>query len=81
MTISLDESIRLILEKRLQENQKHMKTFPEDSKLEVLNGRYGPYLAYDGTNYRLAKNLHERVMDLTYDECMKIINKMKKPEA
>ena len=50
LSISLDESIRLILEKRLQENQKHMKTFSEDPKLEVLNGRYGPYLSYDGKN-------------------------------
>ena len=78
MTISLDESIRLILEKRLQENRKHMKTFEEDPKLEVLNGRYGPYLAYDGKNYRLNKSLHAKAAELTYDECMAIIEKQKK---
>ena len=75
MTITLDEAIRLINEKRLQENQKHLKTFEEDPKLEILNGRYGPYLAYDGKNYRLSKAQHARAAELTYDECMKIINK------
>ncbi|MDE7456176.1 MAG: type I DNA topoisomerase [Prevotella sp.] len=77
MTITLDEAIHLIQEKRLQENQKHLKTFFEDSKLEVLNGRYGPYIAYDGKNYRMPKTLHARAAELTYDECMKIINKEK----
>lgn len=77
MTITLDEAIHLIQEKRLQENQKHLKTFFEDSKLEVLNGRYGPYIAYDGKNYRIPKTLHARAAELAYDECMKIINKEK----
>ena len=78
LSISLDESIRLILEKRLQENQKHMKTFSEDPKLEVLNGRYGPYLSYDGKNYRLLKSMHAKAAELTYEECMAIIDKQKK---
>ena len=73
MTITLDEAITLIQEKRQQENQKHMKFFLEDPKLEILNGRYGPYLVYDGKNYRLPKSLHEKAKELTYDECMKII--------
>ena len=42
-----------------------------------MTGIYGPYLAYDGQNYRLPKNLHENAKDLTYDECMKIIEQMK----
>ena len=73
MTITLDEAIALIEEKREQDNQKHLKFFLEDPKLEVLNGRYGPYLAYDGKNYRLPKSLHEKAAQLTYDECMKVI--------
>jgi len=73
MTITLEEAIALIEEKRQQDNQKHLKIFLEDEKLEILNGRYGPYLCYDGKNYRLPKNLHEKAKQLTYDECMKII--------
>jgi DNA topoisomerase-1 len=58
-----------------------MKFFLEDPKLEIMNGIYGPYLAYDGQNYRLPKNLHENAKDLTYDECMKIIEQMKSEEG
>ena len=73
MGITLDDAILLIQEKRQQDSKKHMKFFLEDPKLEILNGRYGPYLTYDGKNYRLPKSLHEKVTELTYDECMKII--------
>ena len=75
MAITLDEAIALIEEKRKQEAQKHIKIFLEDEKLEILNGRYGPYLSYDGKNYRLPKNLHDRAAELKYEECMAIINK------
>ena len=75
MTITIERAIELINEKRTQETKKHLKIFLEDSKLEVLDGRYGPYLAYDGKNYRLPKAMHEKAKELTYDECMKIINK------
>ena len=77
MTIMLDEAVRLIQEKRLEEKKKHLKIFLEDEKLEILNGRYGPYLAYDGKNYRLPKALHEKAGELKYEECMSIINKAK----
>ncbi|SEM87029.1 DNA topoisomerase-1 [Prevotella sp. ne3005] len=73
MGITLDDAILLIQEKRQQDSKKHMKFFLEDPKLEILNGRYGPYLTYDGKNYRLPKSLHEKVTELTYGECMKII--------
>jgi len=75
MTLGIADAVKLIEEKRKQEAQKHIKDFSEDDKLQILNGRYGPYLSYDGTNYRLPKTMHERAKDLTYEECMKIINK------
>ena len=75
MTITLEKAIDLINEKRQQETKKHLKFFMEDPKLEILNGRYGPYLTYDGKNFRLPKSMHEKVADLTYEDCMKIINK------
>ena len=78
MAITLDEAIRLIQEKRLAEKQKHLKIFLEDEKLEVMNGRYGPYLCYDGKNYRLPKSIHERASELKYEECMEIIRKNEK---
>ena len=73
MTITLDEAITLIQEKRRAEAAKHLKFFLEDPKLEIMNGLYGPYLSYDGKNYRLPKTMHENVKELTYAECMKVI--------
>ena len=78
MTITLDEAIRLIQEKRQAESQKHLKSFDAEGKLQILNGRYGPYIAYDGKNYRLPKAQQPRAAELTYDECMAIIEKQKK---
>ena len=75
MKITIADAVKLIDEKRKAEAQRHLKTFEEDEKLEVLNGRYGPYLAYDGKNYRLPKSMHERARDLSYEECMAIVNK------
>jgi len=75
LAITIADAVRLIDEKRRQETQKHLKTFDEDPKLEVMNGRYGPYLTYDGKNYRMPKSMHDRAKQLTYDECMKIIKK------
>ena len=75
MTITLDEAVSLIQEKRQADVKKHLKLFPEEPKLEVRAGRYGPYLSYDGKNYRLPKNLHDKVAELTLEECMKYIKK------
>ena len=81
MTITLERAIELINEKRKAEQKRHLKTFAEDSKLELLNGRYGPYIAYDGKNYRLPKNKMDNVEALTYEECMTIIKEAPEPKA
>jgi DNA topoisomerase-1 len=78
MAVTLDEAVSLIKEKRQADSQKHLKKFDADGKLQILNGRYGPYIAYDGKNYRIAKALHPRAAELTFDECMAIIEKQKK---
>jgi len=75
LKVTIADAVKLIDAKRKQEAQKLLKTFEEDEELTVLNGRYGPYLAYQGKNYRLPRNMHERAKELTYDECMAIINK------
>ena len=75
LTFTLENAIQLIQEKRQQDQKRHIKAFEEDKDLEVMNGRYGPYLAYKGKNYRLPKALHSKLDSLTYDDCMKIIDK------
>ena len=80
MTITLDAAINLIQKKRLQEAQRHLKTFEEDANIEVMNGRYGPYIAYNGKNYRMPKALHEKASELTYEQCMDIVNNAPEPK-
>lgn len=77
MSITLDEAVTLIKDKRQQEQQRHIKLFLNDSKLEILNGRYGPYIAYDGANYRIPKPMINDVASMSYEQCMEIVNNAK----
>lgn len=83
MTINLETAVELIEEKRKQEKERHIKTFDEDPKLELLKGRYGPYLSYDGKNYHIDKKLQERALvgDMEYAECMDMIKNAPEPKA
>ena len=83
MTINLETAVELIEEKRKQEKERHIKTFDEDPKLELLKGRYGPYLSYDGKNYHIDKKLQERALvgDMEYAECIDMIKNAPEPKA
>ncbi len=69
LEITLEEAIELIRAKQQAETQRHLKKFDEEPELEVISGRYGPYIAYKGQNYRLPKALQERATELTLAEC------------
>ena len=71
MTIDLERAIVLIEEKREKDRLKHIKSFDEDAELQVLNGRWGPYISYQKENYRLAKDIDPK--ELSYEDCLKII--------
>ncbi len=75
MTVTIGDAVKLIDDKRHEEERKHLRVFTEDLDLEILNGRYGPYIAYKGKNYRLPKVLHDKVRDISYEEVMEIVNK------
>ena len=70
--ITLEEAIQLIVDKREAETKKVVKTFDEDADLQILNGRYGVYIAYKKSNYKIPKTVKEPA-NLTYDECKEII--------
>ena len=70
--VTLDEAISLINEKREKELQKVVKTFAEDPDMQVLNGRYGVYIAYKGKNYKLPKTVTDPA-SLTLSECLDIV--------
>lgn len=76
-TITLDEAVDLIKNKREQEANKVIKTFDDLPGAEVLNGRYGPYIAYKkpgekkATNYKIPKTTDPR--SLTVDDVKKLM--------
>ena len=61
----------LIKEKAEAEAKKHLKKFDEEPELEIMNGRYGPYIDYKGSNYKIPKDIVPE--DLNLDACMEII--------
>jgi DNA topoisomerase-1 len=73
LKITFEEAVIMIHKKHIEEEERHLKKF-EDIDMEILNGRYGPYIVYKGNNYRLPKNMHDRVKDLTQEECMQVVN-------
>lgn len=71
LTVTLEEAITLIEAKRLEESQRLIKSFVEEPELEVLNGRYGAYIAYKKKNYKLPKGTVPT--ELTLEACQQII--------
>ena len=80
MAITLERAVELIEAKRKAEEERHIKKFDEDPELEILNGRYGPYIAYKGKNYRIPRDLHATAAELTYDQCIDFINNPPAPK-
>jgi len=74
LDITLEEGTELIREKQREQEERHLKTFDEKPELEILKGRYGPYIAYKGTNYRLPKSMQARAAELTLEECMAVVD-------
>ena len=80
LDIDLEQAVALIEEKRKSEQEKYLKSFDDQPDLEVLNGRYGPYISYKGANYRLPKSVSDP-KSLTVEQCMDIINSQTKKTA
>jgi DNA topoisomerase-1 len=55
-TVTYDRAVELILEKRKANAEKIIKTFDEDAEAQILNGRWGPYIAYKDKNVRIPKD-------------------------
>lgn len=70
--ITLDEAVELIEKKRAADANKTLKTFGEDADMQILNGRYGPYIKYKGGNFKIPKTVADPAA-LTLDECRKIV--------
>ena len=74
LAIEYDEAVELIKERKKAEAEKHIKSFKEDAELQILNGRYGPYIVYKGSNYKIPRTVKEP-KELSYEQCLEIVEK------
>ncbi|MGL4493893.1 MAG: topoisomerase C-terminal repeat-containing protein, partial [Tannerellaceae bacterium] len=79
LSITLDEAIALIEAKRKADSEKFIKSFEEDPELQILNGRFGPYISYQKKNFKIPKDTEPASLSL--EDCMKIVNEPAKPAA
>lgn len=70
MTITAERAIELIKAKRQADIDKYIKTFPENPEVQVLNGRWGPYLVIEKNNYKIPKGTD--AASLTLQDCLDI---------
>ena len=75
MSVTLEDAVALILSKREAAENKVIKTFESEPELQILNGRYGPYISYEKKNYKIPENIDPK--DLNLDACFKVIELQK----
>ena len=80
LTITAEEAIALIEGKRVKDEQRFIKKFEEDPEMEILKGRFGPYISYQKANYRIPKTVTDPTI-LTLEDCKKIIAEAREKPA
>ncbi len=71
MAVTAETAVTLIQAKREADKNRQMKTFDQDPDLQVLNGRYGPYISYQKKNYKIPPKTDP--LQLTYEACLEIV--------
>ena len=80
MTIELEACIELIEEKRKSDAEKHIHTFDdEEPTIQVLHGRWGPYIKVEKTNYKIPKDVEAE--DLDRAQCLVIMENQPKKKG
>ena len=69
--VEYDRAVEIINEKRQKDLDNIILTFDQDPDMRVLNGRFGPYIAYKRTNYKIPKGTEPST--LTYEQCLSIV--------
>ncbi len=76
-SITLEEAIELIKAKREADSNKVVKIFDEDPDVQILNGRYGVYIAYKKSNYKIPNTVTDPSA-LTLDQVRELIEQQDK---
>lgn len=72
-TITEEEAVQLILDKRESDANKFIKSFDENEEVSVLNGRWGPYIKFGKKNVKIPKDMVPE--ELTYEQCKELADK------
>ncbi|TXE04428.1 type I DNA topoisomerase [Algoriphagus aquimarinus] len=78
LSITEEEGVKLIQDKREADAKKHIKSFDENPEIQVLNGRWGPYIKMGKNNYKIPKD--KEAETLTYEETIHIIENQPEPK-
>jgi DNA topoisomerase-1 len=70
MTITEARAIELVLAKRQAEIEKHIKSFDERPEVQLLKGRWGPYLSIEKDNFKIPKGTDP--LTLSLQDCLDI---------
>ena len=81
LEITQEQAINPIVTKRNAEEQSILKTFEEQEGLQIRTGRFGPYIACNGKNFKIPRSMAERASELTIEECRKIMSEPPKKKA
>lgn len=73
LEITFDEAVELIEAKRKSDAEKFIKGFDENPDVQVLNGRWGPYIKFEKKNVKIPKD--KEPTELTYQECFDLAEK------
>ena len=79
LRISPDECVRLVQDAVSGASATPVIREFEAAGIQVLNGRYGPYIKYDGRNFRIPRGTDAAA--LTEEDCRRIIDAAPAPDA
>lgn len=68
--IELDKAIELIENKRIADANRTIKVFDDNPEVQVLNGRFGPYIKAGKKNVKIPKDKDPK--ELTLKECLEL---------
>lgn len=70
LEITADQAIELIMAKRKADAERHIKSFDENPDVQILNGRWGPYIKFGKKNVKIPKD--KDPISLTYQDCVEL---------
>ena len=75
MTLSLEQAVEMLAAKRESMESRVIKEFDNEPELQVMNGRYGPYISYKKKNYKIPGDVVPA--ELEVKACFDIIEQQK----